>query len=124
MQVMCRDENGRFIHERVHRIIASCFVPNPFGYKYVNHKDSNKQNNAVENLEWCTNSDNIKHGWNSGNRTHKNRTHVLVTSEDGYRKEFPSIRCLANELHLDRHKVARILKGEMKNKYQYIFSYI
>lgn len=38
----------------VHRLVAQTFIPNPNGYKYVNHKDENKENNSVDNLEWCT----------------------------------------------------------------------
>ena len=91
-----RRENNKKYRYRVHTIIANIFVPNPNGYEYVNHIDSNKLNNNPNNLEWCTNSQNVYHGWHSGNRTHKNKTKVSVY------------------LKIDRHKVARILKGELK----------
>lgn len=66
-----RSENNKKYRYRIHTIIANVFVPNPNGFKYVNHIDSNKLNNSPENLEWCTNSQNVYHGWHSGNRTHK-----------------------------------------------------
>lgn len=109
---------------RVHKLYAVLFIPNPNNYKYVNHIDSDKTNCSLENLEWCTNSYNIKHGWDSGNRTHKNMTKVEVFKDGESVGKFNSIRELSSTLGLDRHKVARILKEEVKNPYKYSFKYI
>lgn len=45
----------------LHRLIAQTFVPNSENKKEVNHKDGNKQNNNIRNLEWVTRSENLKH---------------------------------------------------------------
>ena len=37
----------------IHRAVAEAFIPNPNGYRCINHKDTNRANNAIENLEWC-----------------------------------------------------------------------
>lgn len=45
---------------RIHRLVAEHFIKNPYGLPIVNHIDGNKQNNTVSNLEWCTQSHNVK----------------------------------------------------------------
>lgn len=49
-------------HIRVHRIVAEAFLPNPQNFPEVNHKDEDKHNNSVRNLEWCTSSYNKRYG--------------------------------------------------------------
>lgn len=49
-------------HHRIHRLVAEAFIDNPNGYPMVNHKDENKLNNRVDNLEWCDHTYNIRYG--------------------------------------------------------------
>lgn len=113
-------------HNRVHVIYANCFIPNPNNYKYVNHIDSNKLNNNLDNLEWCTNSYNVQHCWDSGQRIHKNNTSINVYDlNHNLVGTYKSIRECGRELKIDRHKIARVLKGELRKDYLgYLFEYV
>ena len=53
-------------NRNVHRVIAETFIPNPNNLPCVNHKDGNKLNNSVENLEWCNHSENTLHSFKTG----------------------------------------------------------
>lgn len=63
------NHNGLFKTIRVHRLVAQSFIPNLDNKPQVNHKDGNKLNNRVDNLEWCTNGENGKHAWDNNLRT-------------------------------------------------------
>lgn len=55
----------------LHRLLAITFIPNPDNKLYVNHKDSDRQNNSLSNLEWVTSAENVKHGYESGYASNK-----------------------------------------------------
>ena len=55
-------QRGKKKHKRVHRLVAEAFIANPSLLPEVNHKDENKHNNIVTNLEWCTSSYNKRYG--------------------------------------------------------------
>lgn len=76
----------------VHRAVAEAFLPNPEGKATVNHRDGNKANNHLGNLEWSTYAENAKHAWDTG----------LVTA---YRREAPH-----------RERIALIAKTFPRNR--------
>ncbi|RLI49845.1 MAG: hypothetical protein DRP09_20390 [Candidatus Thorarchaeota archaeon] len=55
----------------VHRLVAEKFIPNPQGLGDINHKNGDKQDNRVENLEWCSRSHNLKHAIRTGLKKYK-----------------------------------------------------
>lgn len=66
--------------EYIHRLVAYCFIPNIDNKEEVNHKDGDKSNNCVKNLEWVTKSENIKHSYKIGLReiTEKQRQNAIL----------------------------------------------
>ena len=62
LSVMLYAPNGKGKRELVHRLVAINFLDNPNNYPCVNHKDENKQNNHVTNLEWCSHKYNMNYG--------------------------------------------------------------
>lgn len=54
--------DGKYKTHKVHRLVAMAFIVNPNNYKEINHKDENKANNHINNLEWCTSKYNANYG--------------------------------------------------------------
>lgn len=79
--------NGRNTTRNLHRLVATAFIPNPDNLPEVNHKDGNKLNNHVNNLEWCTQAFNTLHAYESGlcktvgERHHMNKLKIREVQE-------------------------------------------
>ena len=71
---VCLFKNGLRKYHLVHRIVAQAFLPNQNNYAEINHKDENKQNNTVWNLEWCDSTYNKKYGSRTAKANKKHKT--------------------------------------------------
>ena len=65
-------KNGKSKNISIHRLVAIAFIPNPNDLPQVNHKDENKLNNNVDNLEWCSSKYNANYGTRIKRITEKN----------------------------------------------------
>lgn len=78
----------------IHRLVAKAFIPNPNNYRVVNHKDENKHNNNVDNLEWCTDEYNMTYSQGQPIEQIDVNTKEVINT-------FDSIRVAARSLKID-----------------------
>lgn len=83
---------------KAHRLVALAFIPNPFDYGYINHKDEIKTNNRVNNLEWCSRVYNVNYGTGIMRKTMHMKNHpslsvmVAIYDKNGFPiAAFPSM---------------------------------
>lgn len=129
-------KNGISKRFQVHRLVAIAFIDNLMDKKEVNHKDGNKLNNCVENLEWCTRSENMKHSFTMGlekppmkNKTgrlnSRSKAVIQMDLENNYLRKFESMGEVARYLKnksADR-TVSKCCNGLRKTAYGFIWRF-
>lgn len=108
---------------RIHRLVVENFLENKNNYNYVNHKDGNKANNCVENLEWCTNEYNIKEAWKMGLCNKRKKKINQYDLKGNFIRSYESAREAERIGGFRNQNIANCLKGRQNTHYNYIWKY-
>ena len=114
------DKDNKVKQFRTHRLIAETFIPNPNNLPEVNHIDENKQNNCIENLEWCT----TRYNCNYGTRNERIRKKVCQYDLNGnYIKTWDSIIQVEKDLNIFHSRIIEVCKNKRNQIGGYIWKY-
>lgn len=141
---VCLHKDGKQFQRYTHRLVAEAFIDNPLGYSCINHKDENKKNNEVSNLEWCDFKYNNSYGTRleridkrlkgkklapetcrkmSKTRTGKNRKGKKVICIET-KEVFESAREASRKLGLYNGMVAQVCRGRNETAGGYHWKYL
>lgn len=117
-------KDGKSYTKRVHRLVGETYLKPVKGKNIINHKDGNKKNCHIDNLEYMSNAENTKHGYDNNLYKSKSMLPIIVTDLEGnHIGDYRSIRAVSNQLSVNRKTLSSILNGDRKNNYNYSFKY-
>lgn len=110
MIVILFDASGNREHHRIHRLVAETYIPNPEDKPLVNHKDVNRKNNCLNNLEWVTEKENCNYEKNNSSYA-RPRTRILcIETGDIYKNQ----REAANVIGITPQAISHCITGKQK----------
>lgn len=108
-------EGGKYVLEYVHRAVAEAFIPNMNSLPQVNHKDRNRENNRVDNLEWCSAAENVQYSLGIPIEQIDDRGNVV--------RVFNGVREAERFYGVPHGSIDRAARGEYKKAYGFRWRY-
>lgn len=123
-------KNGKQKNISVHRLVGIMFIPNPENKPEINHKDTNKLNNHISNLEWNTKKENIEHAWDNGlckivvgeGNLH-NKPILQYDLQGNFIKDWISTAEAERELKINNSNITQCCKGKRNKAGGYMWRY-
>jgi len=116
--------NGKWTMKLVHRLVAQTFITNSDNLPQVNHRDCNRANNNVDNLEWCTHKENIAYRDKCGHTAKNNAPKSPVFAVNLTTLEvsrYQSQREAGRALGVNQSSIFRVIKGKQKQVHGFWF---
>lgn len=105
----------------VHKVVAMTFLENPYNYKMVNHKNYDRDDNRVENLEWCNQKENVE--WSKDNYNGANHISVIRIDKMGNKVKYHSISQASRDNSISIANICYCCKGKRKTAGGYKWEY-
>ncbi len=125
-------KNGKVKTAKVHRLIAETFLKNDKNYNIINHKDGNKKNNNITNLEWCSCSHNNKEAYRLGLRkptilkgalNGSSKSVLQYDTSNNFIKKWSCIKEASKELKIKDSNISLVCKGKRNKAGGYKWKY-
>ena len=117
-------KNGEVKTCKIHRLVAQTFIPNPDNLSDINHKDEDKTNNSVQNIEWCSAKYNCNFGTRNQRISEKTSKPVLQFTKDGELiREWKSATDVQRNLGYDNSHISKCCNEKRKSANGFVWKY-